>query len=142
MRIPRPSFAAASRGFTLIESVITMVVLGIAAITIVSLQGSLFTSRSNTVDLQVGGQLMQECAEQILAVRRHVGYTAVTTSTCSSLGNYGGFGASSVTLKDAAGSPVTSCPATSPTCTVAVTLSKDGTSLAPIVLELRNYSLS
>ncbi len=136
-----------SRGFTLVETIIVVVVLSIAAVAIISMQGNIFYGQSGNKDLQVGVQLMQECAEQILATRRHSGgYTAVNTNTCSALGNVGGFGTPSVTVtaNNVSGTPscpsnITCCPSNSSTCTVAVTVSKAGANLTPVTLELVNY---
>ena len=133
----RPCIFAHSSGFTLVESIIVLVVLAIAAVAIVSLQGHIFTGQSGNKDLQVGVQLLQECAEQVLAVRRQSGYAAVTTNTCSTLGNSGGFGAPSVTVTaDNAGA---ACPSGGTCNKVVITLSKGGASLTPVTLELVSY---
>ena len=135
---PVQSFhAVTSRGFTLIETIVVMVLLSIAAVAIINLQGNVFNGQSGNKDLQVGVQLLQECAEQVIAVRRKSGFNAVTTATCSALGNYGGFSAPIITLTaDNAGA---ACP-TSGTCNqVVITLSKGGSSLTPVTLELVNY---
>ena len=71
-----------ARGFTLVESIIVLVVLGIAAVAMISLQGNIFYSQSSSKDIQVGAQLMQECAEQILAMRRRISYSSVDQNTC------------------------------------------------------------
>jgi len=128
------------RGFTLIETLAVMVLLGIAAATVITLQGAVFTRQSENKDLQVGVQLLQECGEQILALRRHVpgpGYAAVTTSACSLLGNVGGFGVPVVTLHDDAGTSVAAC--TSTFCIASVSIGKAGSMLAQITLRLSKY---
>jgi Tfp pilus assembly protein PilV len=136
----------ALRGFTLIEAIIVLATLGVAAITIMSLQGVILAKESDNKDLQTGAGLVQECAEQILATRRLLGYSTVNQNTCSALGNTAGFGAPTVTVTTNAGSP--SCPnsnvppccaSNSTTCTVQITLSKSGASLAPVTLQLVNY---
>lgn len=126
-----------SQGFTFIETIVVMTLLGIAAVTIIKLQGTVFYGKSDNKDLQVGVMLMQECAEQVIAVRRNAGYTAVNTSTCSALGNYGGYTAPIVTVT--ADNTGTACP-TGGTCNkVVITLSKDGSKLTPVTLELVDY---
>ena len=88
----------------------------------------------------VGTHLMQECAEQVLATRQGTGtgtgYDSVTTSTCSSLGSYGGFSAPSVTVT---ADTSAACPPGGTCKTVAISVSKSGSSLAPITLELVSY---
>lgn len=136
-------------GFTLLELLMVMVLLGVAAVAIASLSAHLFSGQSASRDLVVGTQLLQECAEQVLAVRRNKGYTAVTTSACSGLNlspdNLGGFGVPSVALAvtgdPGAPSPVTACTSASSFCTVTVSVGKDGTSLAPVVFRLANYEI-
>jgi len=123
---------AANKGFTLIESLIVMVVLSIAAVGIISLQGNILYSQSDNKDIQVGVQLMQECAEQVLATRQQSGYAA--TPSCSTLGNYGGYGTPGVTVTSFSGG---SCPGTCKR--VAITLTKNGASLTPVTRMLANY---
>lgn len=60
-----------SRGFTLVETIIVMLVLGIAAAGIIAMQGRLFNGLTTVDGMQVSSRLMLECAEQVLAVRRH-----------------------------------------------------------------------
>lgn len=141
MRRARPDRFPASGGFTLVESIIVLVLLGIAAVTIVSMQGNIFYGQSGNKDLQVGVQLLQECAEQILARRRRQGYTSVGATTCSSPGNYGGFGAPNITLTDGNGASVTSCAGGSSTCTavISISLSAGGADLTPVTLQLTKY---
>lgn len=78
-----------SRGFTLVEAIIVLVVLAIASVTIATLTGNIFNSQDNNKDLQVGTELMQACAEQVLATRRLSGYTI--EPNCSTLPLPSGF---------------------------------------------------
>ena len=135
MRHARPRRFAASRGFTLIESILVVVLLGLAAATIISMQRNIFFSQDGNRDLEVGVQLMQECAEQILAIRRQSGYP-VDAGACSTLGNTGGFGAPSVTVNADAGA---ACPAGGTCSQVVISVSKTGASLTPVTLELVSY---
>ena len=139
MRVIRSVHLLAHTGFTLIETMMVMVVLGIAATTIVSLQGNIFQGQANNKDMQVGVPLLQECAEQVLALRRQSvsGYATVTSSACSGMGNYGGFGVPVVTLRDDSNASVTACAST--TCTATITIGKGGSNLASITLRLANY---
>jgi prepilin-type N-terminal cleavage/methylation domain-containing protein len=139
MKHARPHRVAVSRGFTLIESIIVLVVLSVAAAAIVTMQGNIFKGQADNKDIQVGAQLMQECAERVLAIRRqsNSAYASVTTSACSGLGNFGGFGVPVVTLRDDSNTSVTTCAST--TCTATITIGKGGSNLAPITLRLATY---
>lgn len=104
MRVLQPICFAAHRGFTLIETITVMVMLGLAATTIVSLQGSIFRSSDDNENIQVGVQMMQECAELILATRRASGFddpalasSAAATASCSGI-TLTGYAAPAVTL--------------------------------------------
>lgn len=95
---------AHSQGFTLMETLIAMTVLGIAAAAIISLSSSLFYGQSSLKDMQVGTQLMQECAEQLLAIRRAGDYgasaltdSAAATGSCSGI-SLTGYSPPSVTV--------------------------------------------
>lgn len=136
MRHAHPHRFACSRGFTLVESIIVLVALSIAAVAIISMQGNIFYGQSGNKDIQVGLQLMQECAEQILAKRRQSGYASVDQNTCGTLGNYGGFGAPSVTITSDASA---ACPNGGTCKKVVISVSKTGASLTPVTLELVSY---
>ena len=128
---------ARSRGFTLIEAIIVLVTLGIAMAGFLALNGTIFTGRSGNRDIEVGTQLMQECAEQVLGTRQPVnGYDFVTTSTCSTLASYGGFSVPALTVT---ADTSAACP-TGGTCkTVVISVSKGGSTLTPVTLELVSY---
>lgn len=142
MRKRPPCRYAASRGFTLVESIITLVVLGIAAAAIISLSGNIFIGETGNKNLQVGMQLMQECAEQVLATRRVNGFGATSladstaaTASCSgmTLTNY-----SAPTVTITAGNSTTAgmgaCPyATGINCKL-VSITQGG--LTPVTLLL------
>ncbi len=130
---------AAHKGFTLIESIIVMVVLGIAAVAIINLQGNIFFGQSANKNMQIGVQLMQECAEQVLATRRgsRGGYTAVAsprfgTNACGGMTAFSSDSIPSVTLTPYTGA---GCP-TGGTCKL-VSITQGG--LSPITLMLVNY---
>jgi prepilin-type N-terminal cleavage/methylation domain-containing protein len=71
-----------SRGFTLMESILVMIVLGLASLGIIALQGRLFTDVGAVDGMQVSTRLMHECGEQVLAQRRHTedGYANVVVA--------------------------------------------------------------
>lgn len=91
MTSPRHSLCASHKGFTLIESIIALVIMAIAAAGIASMQKSIFTGQTAIQQLQVGTQLMQECAEQVLATRRGPGgYAAISDgSVIGTAANFG-----------------------------------------------------
>ena len=121
------------KGFTLVESIIVLVILAIAAAAIASLQGSIFYGQSDSKDRQVGVQLIQACAEQVLAVRRQSGYTAVNANTCSTLGSFGAYSASTLTITDPYSG--TGCPSGGVCKLVSVTQG----GLTPLTLLLVSY---
>jgi prepilin-type N-terminal cleavage/methylation domain-containing protein len=139
VRIARP------KGFTLVESLIVLVVLSIAAAAIISLQANIFLGQSGSNTIEVGAQLMQECADYILGTRRNdqtgYGYSAVSTSSCSSstrFGNYGGISGTptvAVTATGGTAGSTTSCVSTSSTCLVNISIA----GLNSIYLQLVNY---
>ncbi len=120
-------------GFTLVESIIVLVVLGIAAVGIISLQGRIFSGQSDIKNLQIGVQLMQECAEQVLATRRQSGYSAAPASGGCDGMVLPDYSAPSVTITDPYSS--TGCP-TDGTCKL-VSITQGG--LTPITLLLVSY---
>jgi prepilin-type N-terminal cleavage/methylation domain-containing protein len=81
---PRPASRRAAGGFTLMESIIVLVVLGIAAVAVQKLLGFVAADQTSISELQLRASIMQECAEELLAVRRNssnavTGYDAITS---------------------------------------------------------------
>lgn len=124
---------AASKGFTLIEAIIVLVVLSIAAVTVVQLAGTILNSQADNKTLQVGMQLMQECAEHVLATRRTSGYSV--TPSCSNLTAFTGFDAPTVTTDPYTG---TACPSggTCKLVAISVAPTSGGGSMTPITVLL------
>lgn len=146
MRDAHPCIFARSSGFTLVESIIVLVVLAIAAAAIVSLQGNIFYGQSDNKDLQVGVQLMQECAEQILAIRQknsqNNGYSdssltdrTAATSNCSGM-TVTGYSAAKVTITSGNSSTtgMAACPTSTGTNCKLVSITEGG--LTPVTLML------
>ena len=73
------------RGFTLVEMVMVIVILGIASVAL--MDQFVNTSKSYLINeqLQTATQLAQECAEHILATRRGQDYAAAIVATCPPL---------------------------------------------------------
>lgn len=136
------------RGFTLIEMIAVVVLLGIAAATIISMQGNILNPQ-RSVDLttaQVYSRLQQACAEQVLLVERQDGIDQVTnvsvtnggsgrfgTNNCDALVAYGSNPIPSVTVND--NYTGSACP-TGVTCKL-VTVQEG--SLPPLVFMLADY---
>jgi prepilin-type N-terminal cleavage/methylation domain-containing protein len=132
---------ARCRGFTLIESIMVIVVLGIAAIGIASVQSTIFNGQTSVKNLQVGTKLMEECAEQVLAVRRFTadGYNAVNAAggfganQCGGVTALAGYTIPSVTITD----PYTGAGCTTGGTCKLVSISQNG--MTPITLMLEDY---
>ena len=135
----RSSGHKVSSGFTLVETLIVVVLLAIVAAGVGAIQGRIFTSQSAIKDLQVGARLMQECAEQVLAVRRHTpdGYAALETgfgaNSCGGVNALAGFSVPSVTFTDPYSGA--GCPAGG-ICKLA-TITQNG--MTPVTLLLVDY---
>jgi prepilin-type N-terminal cleavage/methylation domain-containing protein len=124
------------RGFTLIEAVVVILILSIAAVAVLGQFTQASRAWSVDEDLQVATQLVQERMEGILALRRASGYAAVAVGTTNDTltGNYAAYGRT-VTVSNLAGAP---CPAAS--CKqVVVSVSRAGTPLASATLLLASY---
>lgn len=123
-------------GVTLIELVMVIVILGIAAVAIMDQ----FVNSARTYEInesvQTAAQLAQECAEHILATRRLQGYAAITPSCPTLPAAYTAAGyASAATF---GGAPA-AC-ATPPSCTqVDVVATQGGIERARVVFMLGNY---
>lgn len=74
-------------GFSLIGLVIIIVVVSIAAVSMLALLGGVSRSLSINEDSQTAAQLGQECGEHILAARRNpqIGYSAINNAICDAL---------------------------------------------------------
>ena len=142
----RLSHRRVSRGFTLVEAIVVIMVLAITGMAIVSIQTRIFTGQASVKNLQVSTRLMQECAEQALATRRfgQDGYTLVTSDTlvttnlfnataCGGVAALAGFTIPAVTYTD----PYTGagCP-TNGTCKL-VSITQGG--VTPLTLMLVDY---
>ncbi len=62
------------RGFTLIELIVVIVLLGIASAAVIRLNSGLNANASHIQDLQSNTQLLQACAERVVASRRLSGF--------------------------------------------------------------------
>jgi Tfp pilus assembly protein PilV len=126
------------RGFTLAESIVAFCLMGTAALGIISMQRGLFNGQSANRDLIQANALMEECAERLLSVRRVSGYSSVATTSCSSIATFGSFSAPTITFQESANSSAGNCVSASG-CTAVVSISKGGTSYAPLTIQFQNY---
>lgn len=62
------------RGFTLMESVVALLLLSVVSVAITGLNGNLFLRANDMRHLQQGTQLLQACVDQVLAQRKSLGY--------------------------------------------------------------------
>ena len=129
-----------SRGFTLVECIMVIMILGIAGAGIWGLQGKLFANEASVQNLQVRTPLMLECAEEVLAVRRfkedgyaEVSTTAFGTNLCGSIVALSGHTVPSVSFTDLYTGP--GCP-TDGICKL-VTITESG--MTPLTLMLVDY---
>lgn len=83
-------------GFSLIELVMVIMILGIASVGLASGYTQLGRSLLLNEDAQAAAQQAQACAEHILASRRNRGY-ALMFPDCAALGAFNGYGPPAVT---------------------------------------------
>ena len=131
----RPS----QRGFTLIEMVVSMLVLGIAATAIITLNSNLFYRLTDVRDLQTGTQLLQACAEKVMATRRRSGFNA--TFECNEMTNFDGFDVPQISTQTVTGSSASTdpCPVNLPCKQVVITVKKNNISYTSVTLQLMNF---
>lgn len=74
-------------GFTLMESIIALLLLSVASLGILHLNGNLFFRSQEMRDWQEGTQIVQACLDQVLALRSSAGFSA--TPDCAELNTLG-----------------------------------------------------
>jgi len=140
----------AHRGFTLIEMVVMIVILGIASAVVVKMVSQVARGGSDNSTLQVGSALLQECAEWVVANHRRdksfydsVLVVGTSTNCFSGPSAFGSFNQPTVTISDVSSDP-TLCPTLTPaaSCKKAVfsISSSDGTTLNTINLIVVKYN--
>jgi prepilin-type N-terminal cleavage/methylation domain-containing protein len=108
-----PAHTQRGRGFTLMETVIVILVLGIASAAIINLNGQLFRQSGYWSTLQQATQIQQACIEKILRDRHELDYTLITPPStppnCSTIAA----GLTGYTLTVQSVSPAEFCPTSS-----------------------------
>ena len=97
--------ACRQAGFSLIELVVVIVLLGIAAVVLLQQFSQAAGSLARNEQIQTAAQLAQGCAEHLLAVRRGQDYPTAIATDCASLPGIAGYTTSVAPL----GSPA-ACP--------------------------------
>jgi prepilin-type N-terminal cleavage/methylation domain-containing protein len=129
---------APQQGFTLLELVLVIVVVALASVSILGQFSQAGQSLLLNEAIQSAGQLAQERAEVLLAVRRDQGYAAVPTGTTSEVlaGNYAGY-TRTVTVNEP---PVGTGCAVGATCKeVLINVARGGSPRAGLTLMLVDY---
>lgn len=134
-----------SQGFTLIELIVAMVVLGTLSAVIILLNGSLFAYDSDVRLMQTGAERLQACAETVVTARRSAptGYGTDFTALCSGLGG-DGFNAPTVTVNTSppAAGVNDACPSGESCKWVVISLKRTGSltdALVPLTIRLMDY---
>jgi prepilin-type N-terminal cleavage/methylation domain-containing protein len=121
-------------GFSLIELVVVIVLLGIAAVALLQQFSQAAGSLARNEQIQTAAQLAQGCAEHLLAVRRGQGYLTAIGTDCASLPGIAGY-TTDVTLQ---GSPA-ACPPGASCEEVRVTVNRGADARAQLSLMLVEY---
>jgi type II secretory pathway pseudopilin PulG len=126
-----------SGGFSLIEAAVAIVVLGIAATIIISLQGNIFSGVNAEKNLQASSLTQQRCAETLMGLRKSKGYASATESACSGMTTPTG-AALSVSVLNLTGSDSNSACPLGQVCR-RFEISAPGAQ--PLILQLHEYDL-
>ncbi len=126
-------------GFSLIELVVVIVLLGIAAVALLQQFSQAAGSLARNEQIQTAAQLAQEGAEDILALRREAGYADPGLDPGIATDNLAGLFAGysrTITITEPAGS---GCPALALCKDVQVSITRGAATLAQIDLLLVDY---
>jgi len=127
-----------AHGFSLVELVIVIIVISIAAVPLLGLFRGVGDSLLSNDDLQVAQQTAQACGEHVLGLRRRnpsTGYASITSTSCNILPVPAGFTRPPLTITNPTANP---CPTGASCKSVYIAVTK-GTLIADITLLLTNY---
>lgn len=126
-----------ARGFSLIELVMIIVLLGVGLTGLMAMFSRSVGSIDDNTGIQAGAQLVQQCAEHILGTRRQTlnGYALITNAVCNGLAPVGF--SHTVTVTALAGGV---CPGGLACSQVQITANQGVTAIATGQLLLVNYS--
>jgi len=128
------------RGFTLIETVIVILLLGIASAAVISLNGGLYKNVQQTRNVQSDTQLLQACAEYVMVSRRLSGFNSAPNydAACEGLPivapNSNKFAIT--TTLNYTGS---SCPTGAVCQSVTISVNSTASTVGPVTLQLVKY---
>lgn len=133
------------QGFTLIEMIVAMVVLGTLTAVIISLNSSIFDRDADIRRMQTGAERLQACAETVMTARRSAStrYGTDFSALCGDLGG-DGFNAPKVTVSTNPPSSGAndSCPTGESCKWVLISLQRVGSLtdvLPPVTVRLMDY---
>ena len=131
-----PHRPSPQQGFTLIEAVITILLLSITATTVITLNSNIFKSRTDINAMQVASPLLQACAERIVGMRQTAGFslTPAYDAACDAL-----TGTDSFDVTVTANSSDPSCPSGATCQMVQIVQKSNGQSWGPLQLQLMDY---
>ena len=130
-----------SRGFSLIELIMVVILLSLLAVAMVPMVGQTSGGLLANRDSQAAAQLAQECAEYLLQLRRSNGYNLGGVITdCSALSTLDGYGPPSVAITDPYdAAAVAGCPSVTASCKLVTVTSTYATGTAVINFMLVDY---
>ena len=121
------------KGFTLMESVIALLILGAVSLAIISLNGNLFLRSTEMRELQQGAQLLQACLDQVVGTRKTSGFAA--TPDCSELNTL----VAGITLAVNPNATVEYCPPNLQCKQIEIQVIRNGITSKPVSLLFVNY---
>ncbi len=126
------------RGLTLLELVMVIVILALAAVPVLGQFSQVSSSLLGNEAIQTAALLAQEQAEAVLAARRRLSYAAIPTGTSSTVlgGNYSAFTRTLTVTEPPLGS---GCAAGATCKEVIVRVDHNGKKRAEVTFILVNY---